>query len=108
MVPNTESLYTLIYLKAMASQESLKVLIIFWVNFVLNHEYHHILQKDSPSEQQLHLAALQGNVDLLRKVLQSAKVHVDCKDKVCMIENIIHYFYCANSVGINSINIQIV
>ncbi len=36
------------------------------------------------SDQQVHLAALQGNVDLLRKVLDSGKVHVDCKDKVSL------------------------
>jgi hypothetical protein len=41
-----------------------------------------VLQKESPSDVQLHLAALQGDVDLLRRVLDSGKVHVDSKDKV--------------------------
>ena len=41
-----------------------------------------LLQKETPSDQQLHLAALQGNVEQLRKVLETGKVHVDCKDKV--------------------------
>jgi hypothetical protein len=40
------------------------------------------LQKETPSDQQLHLAALQGNVEQLRRVLDSGRVHVDCKDKV--------------------------
>lgn len=40
------------------------------------------VQKDAPSDQQLHLAALQGNVEQIRKVFESGKVHVDCKDKV--------------------------
>ncbi|XP_021339333.1 ankyrin repeat domain-containing protein 29-like [Mizuhopecten yessoensis] len=39
------------------------------------------LKKETPSDQQLHLAALQGNFDLLKRVLDSGKVHVDCKDK---------------------------
>ena len=39
-------------------------------------------QKETASDQQLHLAALQGNVDQLKKVLESGKVHVDSKDKV--------------------------
>lgn len=43
------------------------------------------LQKETPSDQQLHLAALQGNVDQIQRVLNSGKVHVDCKDKVCKI-----------------------
>jgi hypothetical protein len=41
-----------------------------------------LLQKESPSDVQLHLAALQGDVDLLRRVLDSGKVHVDSRDKV--------------------------
>ena len=40
------------------------------------------LQKETPSDQQLHLAALQGNVELMKKVLDGGKVHVDCMDKV--------------------------
>ena len=39
-------------------------------------------QKETPSDQQLHLAALQGNLEQLKKVIDSGKVHVDCKDKV--------------------------
>lgn len=41
-----------------------------------------MFQKETPSDQQLHLAALQGNVEQIRKVLEDGKVHVDCKDKV--------------------------
>jgi hypothetical protein len=41
-----------------------------------------VLQKETPSDVQLHLAALQGDVQLLRHVLDSGKVHVDSKDKV--------------------------
>uniref|UniRef100_A0A0B7A429 Uncharacterized protein n=1 Tax=Arion vulgaris TaxID=1028688 RepID=A0A0B7A429_9EUPU len=37
--------------------------------------------KETPFDQQLHLGALQGNLDLLQKVLASGQVHVDCKDK---------------------------
>ena len=40
-------------------------------------------QKETQSDHQLHLAALQGNVEQLTKVLETGKVHVDCKDKVC-------------------------
>jgi hypothetical protein len=35
-----------------------------------------------PSDQQLHLAALQGSLEDLKAVLDTGKVHVDCKDKV--------------------------
>ena len=41
-----------------------------------------VFQKETPSDQQLHLAALQGNLEQLKKVIDSGKVHVDCKDKV--------------------------
>jgi hypothetical protein len=41
-----------------------------------------VLQKESLSDVQLHLAALQGDVALLRRVLDSGKDHVDSKDKV--------------------------
>lgn len=41
-----------------------------------------VFQKETPSDQQLHLAALQGNLEKLKRVLDSGKVHVDCKDKV--------------------------
>jgi len=44
--------------------------------------FHFLFQKETPSDQQLHLAALQGNVEQIRKVLEGGKVHVDCKDKV--------------------------
>lgn len=40
------------------------------------------LQKETLSDIQLHLAALRGDEMLLRKVLDSGKVHVDCKDEV--------------------------
>lgn len=39
-------------------------------------------QKETLSDIQLHLAALRGDEMLLRKVLDSGKVHVDCKDEV--------------------------
>lgn len=39
------------------------------------------LQKETPSAQLLHLAALQGNLPLLVSVLDSGKVYVDCKDQ---------------------------
>ncbi|XP_052133102.1 ankyrin homolog, partial [Frankliniella occidentalis] len=40
-----------------------------------------ILQKESPLDAHLHIAALQGDVDTLRRVLDSGRVHVDCKDR---------------------------
>ena len=40
------------------------------------------LQKETLSDIKLHLAALRGDEMLLRKVLDSGKVHVDCKDEV--------------------------
>lgn len=44
--------------------------------------YSFIMQKETLSDIQLHLAALRGDEMLLRKVLDSGKVHVDCKDEV--------------------------
>lgn len=41
-----------------------------------------VIQKEMPVDQQLHLAALQGNLDHLRNILSTGEVHVDCKDKV--------------------------
>jgi hypothetical protein len=41
-----------------------------------------LLQKESPSDVQLHLAAIQGDMQLLRRILDSGKVHVDSKDTV--------------------------
>lgn len=41
-----------------------------------------VLQKETLSDIQLHLAAMRGDEMLLRKVLDSGKVHVDCKDEV--------------------------
>ena len=46
-----------------------------------------ISQKETPSDAQLHYAAFNGKISLLRKVLDSGKVHVDCKDKVSLINN---------------------
>ena len=40
------------------------------------------LQKESPLDAHLHGAALQGDADTLRRVLDTGRVHVDCKDKV--------------------------
>lgn len=39
------------------------------------------LQKESLSDVQLHMAAMHGDVIILR-ILDSGKVHVDSKDKV--------------------------
>lgn len=44
-----------------------------------------ISQKETPSDVMLHLAALRGDVVELRRVLDTGKVHVDCKDEVSMI-----------------------
>lgn len=41
-------------------------------------------QKETPAAIQLHLAAIHGDEILLRKLLDSGKVHVDCKDEVCV------------------------
>lgn len=38
-------------------------------------------QKESLSDVQLHVAAREGDLQLLRRILDSGKVHVDCKDK---------------------------
>ncbi|CAH2012362.1 unnamed protein product [Acanthoscelides obtectus] len=40
------------------------------------------LKKESLSDVQLHFAALNGNLGVLRRILDSGKVHIDCKDKV--------------------------
>lgn len=39
------------------------------------------MQKESPSDVQLHLAALRGNEVQLKRILDSGKVHVDCQDE---------------------------
>lgn len=44
-------------------------------------------QKETLSDIKLHLAALRGDEMLLRKVLDSGKVHVDCKDEVMKLIN---------------------
>ncbi|KAK9723451.1 Ankyrin repeats (3 copies) [Popillia japonica] len=38
-------------------------------------------KKESLSDVQMHCAAMQGDVDILRKILDSGKVHVDSRDK---------------------------
>ncbi|KFB39981.1 hypothetical protein ZHAS_00007368 [Anopheles sinensis] len=38
--------------------------------------------KETLSDVQLHLAALRGDEMLLKRVLDSGKVHVDCRDEV--------------------------
>lgn len=43
------------------------------------------LQKETPSDVMLHQAAWRGDVVELRRVLDTGKVHVDCKDEVSMI-----------------------
>lgn len=40
------------------------------------------LQKETPSDVQLHMAAMRGDEVALLRVLDSGKVHVDCKDEV--------------------------
>lgn len=40
------------------------------------------LQKESPWDVELHLAAARGDAKRLRVLLDSGRVHVDCKDKV--------------------------
>lgn len=50
--------------------------------FHLSLPFFSVLQKETLSDIQLHLAALRGDEMLLRKVLDSGKVHVDCKDEV--------------------------
>ena len=53
------------------------------MHFVAYHVFFFLpLQKESMTDQQLHLAALQGDLNKLRLILDSGKVHVDCKDKV--------------------------
>lgn len=46
-----------------------------------------MFQKESPLDAHLHIAALQGDVDTLRRVLDSGRVHVDCKDRVSSDKN---------------------
>lgn len=41
-------------------------------------------QKETPSDIQLHLAAIHGDALLLAKLLDSGRVHVDCKDEVSL------------------------
>lgn len=41
-----------------------------------------VLQKETPSDVRLHLAAVNGDLKVIRKLLDSGKVHVDCRDKV--------------------------
>lgn len=51
----------------------------YWME---NLYYLFLLQKETPSDVQLHAAAFHGDLTLLQKVLDSGKVHVDCRDKV--------------------------
>lgn len=39
-------------------------------------------QKESPWDVELHLAAARGDAKRLQVLLDSGRVHVDCKDKV--------------------------
>lgn len=58
------------------------------------------LQKESLSDVQLHYAAMTGDLNLLKRILDSGKVHVDSKDKVS--HQMLHFsfywlcfpFYC--------------
>lgn len=49
------------------------------------------MKKESPLDAHLHIAALQGDVDTLRRVLDSGRVHVDCKDRVMVREDGRHH-----------------
>lgn len=44
-----------------------------------------ILQKESPWDIELYLAAERGDIQRLQMILDSGRVHVDCKDKVFII-----------------------
>lgn len=44
-----------------------------------------LFQKESPWDVELHLAAARGDAKRLRILLDSGRVHVDCKDKVSII-----------------------
>lgn len=44
-------------------------------------------QKETLSDVQLHLAALRGDEMLLKRVLDSGKVHVDCRDEVSELQD---------------------
>jgi len=43
-------------------------------------------QKESPWDVELHLAAARGDAKRLRVLLDSGRVHVDCKDKVSIVQ----------------------
>ena len=49
------------------------------------HNFFLFLQKETPSDVLLHLAALRGDDITLHRVLDSGKVHVDCKDEVSAV-----------------------
>lgn len=49
-------------------------------------------QKESLSDVQLHLAAMNGDLTTLKKILDSGKVHVDCKDKVSITTRLSYFF----------------
>lgn len=41
-----------------------------------------LLQKESRTDVQFHLAALRGDCDRLRQLLDTGKVHIDSRDRV--------------------------
>lgn len=51
--------------------------------------YPRFFQKESPWDVELHLAAARGDAKRLRILLDSGRVHVDCKDKVSLLPNIL-------------------
>lgn len=50
-------------------------------------KYLFILQKESRTDVQFHLAALRGDAERLRQILDTGKIHVDSRDKVQNFEN---------------------
>lgn len=72
---------------------------LYW-GCVIAMELHHLFsfyrsQKETLSDIQLHLTALRGDEMLLRKVLDSGKVHVDCKDEVIAVVHLLFRFHCS-------------
>lgn len=61
--------------------------------------FFHSKQKETPSDLRLHSAARVGDTDLIRKLLDSGRVHPDSQDKVQQWQleskqNLISYFSC--------------
>lgn len=60
---------------------------LHFIQYLFTLIFFSLLQKETPSDIQLHLAAIRGDDVLLRKLLDSGRVHVDCKDEVSAINN---------------------